>query len=90
MVRAAWRGKPRVYSLGPTEGAITGNCLQQAGNAEFTQPPREPGSAFVACRDRGILDDVLCEQFERTVRKDNGVPFEGLTEANPRGPTPRP
>ena len=24
-------------------------------------------------------DDVLCEQFERTVRKDNGVPFEGLT-----------
>ena len=24
-------------------------------NAEFAQPPREPGSTFVACRDRGIL-----------------------------------
>ena len=50
-----------------------------AYNAEFTPSPREPGSAFIACRDRGILDDVLYEQFERTVRKDNGVPFEGLT-----------
>ena len=39
-------------------------------NAEFAQPSRETGSAFVACRDRGILDDVLCEQFERTVRED--------------------
>ena len=46
---------------------------------EHYQPPREPGSAFVECRDRVILDDVLCEQFERTVCKDNGVQFEGLT-----------
>ena len=50
-----------------------------AYSAEFTQPPREPGSAFVACRNRGIPDDVLCEHFERTVRKDNCVLFEGLT-----------
>lgn len=35
-----------------------------AYNAEFTQPPREPGSAFVVRRDRGILDDMLCVQFE--------------------------
>ena len=66
-------GSPAFYSLGPTEGAITGTCLRQAGNAEFTQPPRELGSAFVACRDRGILDDVLCEHCERTVRKNNGL-----------------
>ena len=26
----------------------------------------------------GSLDDVLCEQYERTVGKDNGVRFEGL------------
>ena len=32
-----------------------------AYHAEFTQPPRAPGSAFVVCRDRGILDDMLCE-----------------------------
>ena len=49
-----------------------------AYNAEFAQPPREPGSAFVECRDRTILDDVLCEHFERIVRKDNCVQFEGL------------
>ena len=35
-----------------------------AYHAEFTQPPRAPGSAFVVCRDRGILDDMLCVQFE--------------------------
>ena len=29
--------------------------------------------------DRGILDDVLCEHFERTVCKDNYVQLEGLT-----------
>lgn len=50
-----------------------------AYHAEFTQPPREPGSAFVVCRDRGILDDMLREQFERTVRKDNCVQFEGMS-----------
>ncbi len=27
----------------------------------------------------GSLGDMLCEQFERTVDKDNCVPFEGLT-----------
>jgi len=47
-------------------------------NAEFTQPPPEEGSAFVACRDLSVLDDILCERFERTVRKDNCVHFEGL------------
>ena len=49
-----------------------------AYNAEFTQPPPEQGSAFVECRDLTVLDDILCERFERTVRKDNCVHFEGL------------
>ena len=48
-------------------------------NAEFIQPSPEAGSAFVDCRDLGVLDDILCEHFERTVRKDNCVQFEGLT-----------
>ena len=29
--------------------------------------------------DRGILDDVHCEHFARTVLKDNCIQFEGMT-----------
>ncbi len=50
----------------------------QAFNAEFAQSPLEEGSAFVLFRGRS-LGDILCEQFERTVGKDNCVRFEGLT-----------
>ena len=68
---------------GMTDIVAANRYLQEtylpAYNAEFAQPPREPGSAFVECRDRAILDNVLCEHFERTVRKDNCVQFEGLT-----------
>jgi hypothetical protein len=49
-----------------------------AFNAEFAQPPREDGSAFVPFLG-GSLGDILCEHFERTVGKDNCVRFEGLT-----------
>ncbi len=31
-----------------------------------------------ACSDRVALDDILCEQFERVVGKDNCVQFENL------------
>jgi transposase len=48
-----------------------------AFNAEFAQPPSEDGTAFVPFQG-GSLDDILCEQFERTVGKDNCVRFEGL------------
>lgn len=47
-------------------------------NAEFAQSPMEEGTAFVPFLG-GNLDDILCEQFERTVGKDNRVRFEGLT-----------
>jgi hypothetical protein len=49
-----------------------------AFNAEFTQPAREEGSAFVPWVG-GRLADILCEQFERTVGNDNCVHFEGLS-----------
>lgn len=49
-----------------------------AYNAEFTQPSPEEGSAFVECRDLSVLDDIMCERYERTVRKDNCVHFKGL------------
>jgi transposase len=49
-----------------------------AFNAEFAGPPQEEGSAFVGFQG-GHLNDILCEQTERTVGKDNCVRFEGLT-----------
>jgi hypothetical protein len=48
-----------------------------AFNTEFMQPAAEPGSAFVPWIGDG-LNDVLCEQFERTVGNDNCVRFDNL------------
>jgi hypothetical protein len=47
-------------------------------NARFAVPAREEGSAFVPWIG-GSLDDILCEQFERTVGNDNCVHFENLS-----------
>lgn len=48
-----------------------------AFNAEFMQPALEEGTAFVALSGV-LLDDILCEQYERVVGKDNCICFEGL------------
>ena len=48
-----------------------------AFNAEFACPAQEEGAAFVPWIG-GNLDDILCEQHERTVGNDNCVRFEGL------------
>ena len=48
-----------------------------AFNAEFVVPPPAEGTAFVPFLG-GSLDDILCEQYERTVGKDNCVRFEKL------------
>ncbi|GAB4167735.1 MAG: ISNCY family transposase [Wenzhouxiangellaceae bacterium] len=48
-----------------------------AFNREFCVKPAVEGSAFVPFIGPG-LDDILCEQYERTVNKDNCVSFEGL------------
>jgi len=46
-----------------------------AFNAEFSHPAATEGSAFIPLV--GInLDDILCEQYERTVRADNCAHFE--------------
>ena len=50
----------------------------RAFNAEFMQPAAEEGSAFVPWIGANI-DDILCEQYERTVSSDNCVSFEGKT-----------
>lgn len=48
-----------------------------AHNTEFMQPPLEEGSAFVECVVPN-LDDILCEQHERVVGRDNCVCFDGM------------
>lgn len=54
-----------------------------AFNREFSEPPREAGSAFVPLLDAQV-DDILCEQYERTVGRDNCVSFEGMTLQIPK------
>lgn len=49
-----------------------------AFNAEFMQPAAEKGAAFVPWIGTNI-EDILCEQYERTVSSDNCVSFEGKT-----------
>jgi hypothetical protein len=48
-----------------------------AFNAEFVQPAAEAGTAFIPWIG-GSLEDILCEQYERTVSADNCVRFEKL------------
>ena len=48
-----------------------------AFNTEFAVPAREVGSAFVPWIG-GNLDDILCEQIERTVGHDYCVRYENL------------
>ena len=68
-------------AAGITDMEAANRYLQEvylpAFNAEFAQPAPEEGSAFVAWIG-GSLDDVLCEQYERTVSADNCVRFEKL------------
>lgn len=46
-------------------------------NRKFAHPAREEGSAFIPYIGPA-LDDILCEQHERTVQHDNCVKFENL------------
>ena len=68
-------------AAGITDMEAANRYLQEvylpAFNAEFAQPAPEEGSAFVAWIG-GSLDDVLCEQYERTVSADNCVRFDKL------------
>jgi hypothetical protein len=53
-------------------------AYRPAFNTEFQQPAREAGTAQVPWIG-GSLDDILCEQPERTVGPDNCVRFDGIT-----------
>jgi transposase len=47
-------------------------------NKEFMEPAAEEGTAFIPLVT-GQIDEILCEQYERTVRRDNCIAFEGMT-----------
>jgi hypothetical protein len=47
-------------------------------NGEFTCPPADPASAFVPVGDTVDLDQLLAEEDERLVGRDNVVSFEGV------------
>jgi transposase len=49
-----------------------------AFNEEFARPARDEGTAFVGLMGREMTE-ILCEQYERVVGKDNCVAFEGMT-----------
>lgn len=49
-----------------------------AFNEEFTVVPQETASMFIPWAGTS-LQDILCEQYERTVGNDNCVRFNGLT-----------
>jgi transposase len=73
---------PKELALaGITEMAAANRYLEEnyrpAFNREFSHPAREEGSAFVPFLG-GNLEDSLCEQYERTVGKDNCIRFDGL------------
>jgi transposase len=50
-----------------------------AFNAEFMESAAEQGSGFVPLLAGQSIDDILCEQHERTVARNNCVSFEGLS-----------
>jgi len=53
------------------------DVYRPAFNAEFMQPAREAGQAFVPYIG-SPLSDILCEQYERAIGKDSCVAFERL------------
>ena len=67
-------------AAGITEFAAANRYLasmyQRAYNEEFQQVAQREGSAFEPCTDPAQLDNILCEQYWRVVRKDNCVRFK--------------
>lgn len=49
-----------------------------AYNREFQQVAQQEGSAFEPCTNPDQLDDILCEEYQRIVRRDNRVRCKGL------------
>ena len=73
---------PELAAAGITEFDAANRYLEEvylpAYNREFQQVAQQEGSAFEPCTKQDQLDDILCEQYWRVVRKDNRVRFKSL------------
>jgi len=73
--------------FGITEMAAANRYLRErylpAFNTEFMEPAPEQGSGFVPLLNAQI-NDILCEQHERTVGRNNCVTFERITLQIPK------
>ena len=69
-----------LYGITTMEAAnrYLAEIYRPAFNIELMKSPAEEGSAFVPWVGAN-LDDILCEQYQRTVTADNCVSFEGKT-----------
>jgi transposase len=69
--------------FGITEMPEANRYLRQsylaAFNTEFMEPATETGSCFVPLLTGQTIDDILCEQHERSVGRNNCVSFGRLT-----------
>lgn len=69
--------------FGITEMAAANRYLREhylpAFNAEFMETAAEKGSCFVPLLAGQVIDDFLCEQYERIVGRNNCVTFERIT-----------
>lgn len=69
--------------FGMTEMAEANHYLRErylpAFNAEFMEPAAEKVSCFVPLLAGQRIDDILCEQYERSVGRNNCVSFEGIS-----------
>lgn len=55
-------------------------------HTQFTHPPADPASAFVPLGDTVDLDQLLADEAERVVGRDNVVTFEGVALQLPKQP----
>jgi hypothetical protein len=69
----------KVEGIRTTEAAnrYLKNTFLTRYNEAFARPPRDTASAFVPVQGTD-LDQILCNEQERTVGKDNTVSFDGL------------
>lgn len=54
------------------------DVYRPAFNAEFMKPAAEEGTAFVPWNGTN-LDEILCEQYDRSVSSDNCIRFKGMS-----------
>lgn len=67
----------------PQANAYLRDVYRPAFNKEFSVSPEETASMFVPWAGAPI-EDILCEQYERTVGNDNCIRFDGLTLQIPK------